>query len=178
MPNTLKHHLPDFTYFFSVRLSDRNSTLLVDEVARLRNAMRMTRARYPFKIDAIAVLPSVIHTIWTLPKGESNAAQRWSMLKTQFARGLPAPLYRSASQARRRDKGIWQYRAWEHLIRDRADFDTHVQMIHESPVQAGLVSAPQDWPHSSVHRFVTTPDARSDAQGPAAAAPARTRNHQ
>ena len=170
MPQYLRRRQSGGTYFFTARLADRSSALLLTEVDRLRDATRQTLARYPFRIDAIAVLPAAIHTIWTLPEGDSDFSRRWSMLKSQFSRGLPDPVSRSAAQRRRRDKGIWQQRFWEHLIRDRADFDTHLQMIHSSPVQAGLCATPPDWPHSSVHRYLA-------AHGPLPSAPGHGRPH-
>lgn len=156
MPNYIRRRAPGGTYFFTARLADRNATLLVDEIDRLRAATRKTMARYPFQIDAIAVLPDVIHTIWTLPDGDANFSLRWRMLKSLFSKALPDPETRTPAQKLRRAKGIWQPRFWEHLIRDEQDFDRHLHMIHASPVQAGLCATPQAWPHSSVHRFAQT----------------------
>jgi len=67
---------------------------------------------------------------------------------------LPASSSRSASKIVRREKGIWQRRYWEHLIRNDADLERHVDYIHFNPVKHGLVSCVADWPHSSFHRYV------------------------
>ena len=130
--------------------------LLCDEIHHLRDATRLTLHQMPFRIEAIVVLPAAIHTIWTLPEGDADYSRRWSLLKSNFSRCVPVAPTRSAAQARKREKGIWQSRFWEHAIRDRADYDRHLQMIHASPVHAGLCATPQDWPHSSVHRYVAT----------------------
>jgi putative transposase len=61
---------------------------------------------------------------------------------------------RSASKARRREKGIWQRRFWEHQIRDEADLNRHIDYIHHNPVKHGLVERVVDWPYSSFHRYV------------------------
>ncbi len=45
------------TYFFTVNLADRNSSLLVDEIDILRNAMSLIIQHHPFTIDAIVILP-------------------------------------------------------------------------------------------------------------------------
>lgn len=156
MPQYIRRRCPGGTYFFTARLADRSGTLLLDQVDLLRQATRQTMARYPFRIEAIVVLPAALHTLWTLPAGDSNYAIRWSMLKGQFSRALPDPVTRSAAQRRRRDKGIWQQRYWEHLIRDPADYEVHLNMIHAAPVQAGLCATPQDWAYSSVHRHVAS----------------------
>ncbi len=49
---------------------------------------------------------------------------------------------------------LWQRRFWEHTIRDATDFSRHVDYIHYNPVKHGYVASPQEWPHSSLHRFV------------------------
>jgi len=38
----------------------------------LRAAFRTVRARHPFAIDAIVVLPDHLHAIWTLPHGDAD----------------------------------------------------------------------------------------------------------
>lgn len=152
MPNYIRAFRPGGTFFFTVRLADRNSDLLVRDVGRLRAATRHTLGFYPFRIDAICVLPNTIHTVWTLPPGDSNFSKRWSLLKSTFSRGQPHSPHRTQTQIARSEKGIWQRRFWEHCIRSAEDLRTHVTMIHTSPVQAGLCPRPEDWPYSSIHR--------------------------
>lgn len=152
MSNSIRAKAPGGTYFFTARLHDRNSDLLVREIDCLRRAMRLTMSRHPFQIDAIVVLPAVIHTIWSLPPDDAEFSNRWGMLKSLFSRDLPAPAYRTQAQVKRGEKGIWQRRFWEHLIRDADDLAAHRQMIHSAPVQAGLVAHPGDWTWTSLHR--------------------------
>jgi putative transposase len=157
MTNEIPKGCSGSTYFFTARLTDRSGTLLVNEIDHLRDATRRTMSRYPFRIDAIAVLPSTIHTLWTLPPDDDDVSVRWSMLKSLFSRGLPSPAYRAPGQIRRGDKGIWQRRFWQHLIGDADDYAAHLAMIHSSPVQAGLCTNPHRWPHSSIHRETQPP---------------------
>lgn len=154
MSNYIRPKRPAAQLFFTVRLLDRHSNLLVTEVERLRAAMRKTRNTMPFEIDEIVVLPSVIHTIWALPEGDTDFSKRWRMLKSHFSRGLPAADDLDPASIRRREKGIWQRRFWEHHLRDDEDLAAHRHMILTAPVQAGLVARPQDWIHSSVHRAI------------------------
>lgn len=154
MPNYIRTPQPGAQLFFTVRLANRNDDLLVREIERLRHATRITRKRHPFEINDIVVLPSVIHTIWTLPSGDADFSTRWRMLKAQFSRGLPTPEHRNPVAIRRGEKGIWQRRFWEHHLKDADDFEAHRQMILKAPVQAGLVRHPQDWSYSSIHRAI------------------------
>jgi putative transposase len=154
MSNYIRPQQPDCKLFFTVRLQNRNSNLLVHEIERLRAATRQTRQTFPFEIDEIVVLPAVIHTIWTLPSGDTDFSKRWRLLKSHFSRGLPAAEDRNASAIKREEKGIWQRRFWEHHLRDDEDLAAHRHMILTAPVQAGLVARPEHWAHSSIHRAI------------------------
>ena len=52
------------------------------------------------------------------------------------------------------ERGIWQRRYWEHLIRDDRDYARHVAYIHFNPVKHGYVDRASDWPTSSIHRYI------------------------
>jgi hypothetical protein len=52
------------------------------------------------------------------------------------------------------ERGLWQRRFWEHLIRDDADYARHIEYCYIDPLKHGLVRRVQDWPHSSFHRDV------------------------
>lgn len=146
--------VPGATWFFTVNLSDRRSTLLTGEIARLRAAAREVRPRYPFRIEAAVALPDHLHAILRLPPGDADFPLRWRYFKTLFVRSLPRTEAIPRNRARRGERGIWQRRYWEHLIRDQADFNAHVDYIHFNPVKHGHVDRVRDWPHSSFHAFV------------------------
>jgi putative transposase len=132
----------------------RRLGLLVDHVDLLRAAFRSARVRHPFDIDAIVVLPDHLHTIWTLPEGDSDFATRWRLIKATFSRGLPQGERVSTSRLRKSERGIWQRRYWEHTLRDEEDLARHADYIHFNPVKHGHVERVQDWPFSSFHRMV------------------------
>jgi putative transposase len=52
------------------------------------------------------------------------------------------------------ERGIWQRRFWEHVIRDERDYELHVDYLHYNPVKHGHVTRVADWPYSSFHRYV------------------------
>ncbi|WP_207209194.1 transposase [Loktanella sp. IMCC34160] len=144
--------VPGGTWFFTVRLADRQSDLLLREVGLLRDCVATAKARWPFDIDAAVILPDHLHMIWTLPEGDADFPKRWRLIKSTFSRHQPPPGLPRDSQLRKGEKGIWQRRFWEHLIRDASDLEAHRRLIHEARVRAGLVPRPDAWPYSSVHR--------------------------
>ncbi|MFC1748568.1 transposase [Pseudomonadota bacterium] len=142
------------TYFFTVNLAERNRSLLVDYVDVLRSVIKTVKSRHRFEIDAMVVLPDHLHTIWTLPEGDADFAKRWALIKAGFSRQLTIAERRPKSRVNKGERGIWQRRYWEHLIRDERDYNNHVDYIHYNPVKHGYVAKPVDWPYSSIHRYI------------------------
>ncbi len=147
-------------YFFTVVIEKRKP-LLVEHIERLRTAFRLCLSRYPFAIEAMVVLPDHLHTLWKLPEGDADFSKRWMVIKRKFSSGLPKGAV-NASMTKKREKGIWQRRYWEHLIRDENDLKRHVDYIHYNPVKHGLATKPGDWEFSSFQRYVTKGLYRND----------------
>ena len=122
--------------------------------ARFVKSVARTREKYPFEIDAFVVLPDHMHAIWTLPPGDADFSIRWRLIKTFFAKPLPKQERRTAVRKARNERGIWQRRFWEHMIRDESDYARHIEYCYINPMKHGLVTRVRDWPHSSFHRDV------------------------
>jgi len=86
MPNYRRAFVPGGSWFFTVNLLDRRSSLLTDQIDALRDATQWARQRYPFHIDAFVVLPDHMHAVWTLPPDDADFSTRWRMIKTRFVR--------------------------------------------------------------------------------------------
>jgi putative transposase len=150
-----RNFIPGGTFFFTVTLNDRQSSALVDHVKSLRAAFRKTRNERPFVVDAIVILPDHLHAIMTLPPGDSDFSGRWQRIKGAFTRSIVAAGV-PVSHDHRGEYALWQKRFWEHTIRDDRDFERCANYIHFNPVKHRLVSSPNAWPFSSLHRFVRT----------------------
>ena len=148
-----RNYLSGGTYFFTVTLADRRSSLLVENVAELREAFRAARRERPFSIDAVVILPDHLPAVFTLPTEDADFSGRWRRIKGHFS----SALIHAGARLKRRPNGdlaLWQGRFWEHTIRNEDDFGRHVEYIHFNPVKHGLVPRVVDWPHSSFHRYV------------------------
>jgi putative transposase len=154
MTNYRRNFVPGGSYFFTVNLAERRLRLLTQHIDLLRHSFRYARARHPFTIEAIVVLPDHLHAIWTLPEEDADFSTRWRLIKSAFSRGLSPDERLSESRAAKAERGIWQRRYWEHTLRDDRDFARHVDYIHFNPVKHGYVARVRDWPHSSFHRMV------------------------
>jgi putative transposase len=152
MPNYRRAFVPGGCYFFTVTLLDRGSRLLVDRIDALNEAIRKTQRRFPFEIDAMVVLPDHLHAVWSLPDGDQDFSVRWRWIKSRFSRSMPDDVPLNPVQQARGERGIWQRRFWEHLIRDERDFRHHVQYCWFNPVKHGYVADAAQWPHSTFRR--------------------------
>lgn len=163
-----RNFVPGGTFFFTVTLRDRRSSVLVDHVDLLRDAFRTTQAAQPFHVDAIVILPEHLHAIWTLPPGDADFSDRWRKIKGAFTRKASEA---GATLARdsRSEYDLWQRRFWEHTVRDDDDLRRCTDYIHYNPVKHGWATSPADWKLSSLHRYVREGTLPSDWGGDGAA---------
>ena len=101
-----RNFVPGGTYFFTVTLADRRSTV-VDQIELLRGAFSAARQERPFAIEAIVILPDHLHAMFTLPPGDADFSGRWRRIKGHFSSALI-----TAGVAMRRslngDLALWQ----------------------------------------------------------------------
>ena len=131
--------IPGATYFFTVNLANRKLSLLVGNIELPKEAIRHVKMTHPYEIAAMVVLPD---------------ATRWARIKAGFSRGLPKNERISKSRQSKGERGLWQRRYWQHLIRDDDDLARHIDYIHYHPVKHGYVSRVADRPHASTHRYI------------------------
>ncbi len=155
MPDYRRAWHPGGTYFLTVNLLQRQGNdLLTRHIDLLRQSVGSVRRRHLFHIHGWVVLPDHLHCVIELPLNDADFATRWWLIKMTFSKALPRTECLSAVRARRGERGIWQRRYWEHLIRDQADFRAHMDYVHVNPLKHGLVTRVADWPYSTFHRLV------------------------
>jgi putative transposase len=159
VPNYRRNYVPGGTYFFTVVTHERRP-ILTSDVGRksLRTAFLKEQKTRPFEVVGVVLLPDHLHTVWTLPSGESDYSLRWARIKELFTRYFLKEGGKeggaTASRRRRRERAVWQRRFWEHTCRDEADLKRCLDYLHWNPVKHGLVARVQEYPWSSFHRFV------------------------
>jgi len=147
-----RFYRPGARYFFTV-VTERRQPILIENIERLRESFRRCLSRHLFEIEAIVILPDHLHSVWRLPETDADFSKRWMVIKRHFSTGLPIGIV-NHSKVKKREKGVWQRRFWEHQIRDDEDWRRHIDYVHFNPVKHNYVEAPQDWPYSSYHQAV------------------------
>jgi len=162
--NDYRHNrVPGQTFFFTVRLHDRSSTLLTDHISAFGQAIRQARSKWPFHVDAWVALPDHAHAIWTLPPGDQDCASRWRAIKIAFSKALA-----KSTPARSADTSIWQRHYLDYAIDSDAEYNRLIDYVHTNPQRHGFCDSSADWPWSSVHRFVSAGMIHPQACAPAA----------
>lgn len=155
MPNYRRVFIKGGTYFFTVVTFERNPIFLnKTAISQLQLCVEIVRHTLPFTVEAFVVLPDHLHSIWTLPSDDDDYSVRWKMIKSSFSRICqPNNNITNISRLKKGERGVWQRRFWEHVIRNEEDYNAHCDYIHYNPVKHGLVKAPDEWEFSSYHTF-------------------------
>lgn len=126
-----RFYYPGATWFFTVNLAERrDNRLLVNQIDLLREAFTHVKTKYPYKMDAVVILPEHLHCLLTLPEGGGDFSTRWGLIKAYFSRRIEKNERISKSRTQRGERGLWLRRFWEHLIRDETDYQQHLDYIH------------------------------------------------
>jgi putative transposase len=147
------------TFFFTVVTYSRRPILTTEQGREyLRSAILAVRKCDPFDLIANVLLPDHWHLVMQLPANDDRYSVRIRKIKREFSRqwilaGLPEATV-TESQHKRRERGIWQPRFWEHSVHDEDDLERCIDYIHWNPRKHGLVRRVRDWKWSSFHRFV------------------------
>ena len=145
---------PGGYYFFTLTLQNRWQDLLVRHIDVLRRAFAEVKQKHPFDIVAVCILPEHLHLLMALPENDCNYPTRLRLIKTKFSKALPKTETLTVSRSKKKERGIWQRRYWEHEIRNQQDLNAHIDYIHFNPVKHGYVNTVGDWPYSYFHRYV------------------------
>jgi len=134
------------TYFFTVVTQERRPIFSEEENVRvLYKAFEKVKRNRPLFMEAFTVMPDHVHCLWTLPDGDSDFSTRWKEIKYRFSISYRGSFRISESMKKKKEKGLWQRRFWEHWIRDQDDLNRHVDYIHYNPVKHGLAKRAIDW---------------------------------
>ena len=170
MANYRRALVPGGTFFFTV-VTHQRRPVFAEPLARqlLRVAFREVKAKRPFHVDAIVLLPDHLHCVWSLPLGDADYPTRWRQIKKRFTQQYLVEGFSetpvSDGRNRQGDRGVWQRRYYEHMVRDEQDLKRCVDYLHLNPVKHRLVERVSDWPWSSFHRYVRLGEYSADWGG-------------
>ena len=79
-------------------------------------------------VDGYTIMPNHIHILLTVKGREEPAAASRDTVVSHFVSTFKRFCNKEYG------KNIWQYRSYDHIIRDQRDFDAHMKYISENPL--------------------------------------------
>jgi putative transposase len=141
-------YIPEAIYFITTNVQDRRDIFAnAQNVAILRQTLRVVQTFHPFQMRAYPFLPDHLHLLLYIT-AVSNISKLLQSVKRNFTRnykaawGINGPLK------------LWQRSFYDYVIRDERDYLNHVDYIHYNPVKHGYVARPEDYPHTSYLEYV------------------------
>ncbi|MCB9113913.1 MAG: transposase [Caldilinea sp.] len=138
-----RYYVPDAIVFITQVVHGRQPIFQHEQhIALLRSVLHHVKKHHPFHMIAYVFLPEHFHLLLR-PLDDATFSDVMQSLKRNFTLD-----YKTMIGINGRMK-FWQKGFWDHVIRDEDDFSNHLDYIHYNPVHHGLVTHPEDWPHSS-----------------------------
>lgn len=129
--------------------------ILIQNIEVLRNSFKYAKNKYDFEIIAISVLKEHCHTIISA-SNPNDVPQIIRTIKFNFSINVSEKFIcqnLSDSAIKRGEKGIWQRRYYDHIIRNEEDLYKHIDYIHYNSMKHYQIT-PKDWKYSSFNKFV------------------------
>lgn len=152
MSNYKRFFLDGFKYVFITIVTYNRQRILIDNIDLLRKSFNYAKTKLNFSIFAAVILQDHLHLILKL-ENEKDFPKIIFLIKNYFSRHITTNLQLPTSQLKRREKGIWQRRYWDHIIRNEKDLNIHLDYIHYNPYKHYNI-APKDWKYSSFNKFI------------------------
>ena len=139
----IRRYFCEGNLYFLTHVTHNRIPILIDNYDLFHEAIE-SKLKKPTSLLAWVVLPDHIHMI--VDPGECDLSILMRQFKLSFS-----TRYRKRSGIR--EGRMWQYRFWDHQIRDESDLKQHLDYIHYNPVKHGLASSSFEWKLSSIHGF-------------------------
>jgi putative transposase len=137
----------DRIFFITARLGRGVAPLSSTERDIVEEYVFGERAARTFLLFGYVVMPDHLHLLMTpLHVGLQNGMHRLKMRtgrRVRTIRGEHGP--------------FWQPRYFDFILRRAGDFWDKLQYIHQNPVEAKLVTSPEEWPWSSAAHYAKRP---------------------
>ena len=119
--------------------------ILISNINLFKESLRYAKTKYLFNIFAIAVMKNHCHLI-ICTKKSAEIPQIIKSIKYYFSSHISDEYVCnniSESAKKRNEKGIWQRRYYDHIIRNEEDLFRHTDYIHFNPMKHYNI-APKD----------------------------------
>lgn len=138
-------YLENHCYFVTVNAFNKRNIFKLDRFKMLYlETLDYCRKKFKFQLFGFVIMRDHIHLLLT-PPGKYTISD-----VMHHVNGVFANKYNKITKNSGR---VIQRKFWEHIIRNKNDFEEKLNYIHNNPVRAGLVKNLEDWKYSSFHNY-------------------------
>lgn len=141
--SNLRRYYKDGSLYFVTNVTLDRAPILLCSASLLLNTLTQKIPRD--QLIAWVILPDHFHAV--IDPGCENLSNLLRRVKLSFS-----SFYRLEHESY--SGRLWQYRFWDHIIRDQDDLNRHIDYVHFNPVKHGYVADPKDWEWSSFRDFL------------------------
>ncbi|MCP5098236.1 MAG: hypothetical protein GY943_22025 [Chloroflexi bacterium] len=95
-------------------------------------------------MDAFCVMSNHAHIVFTPLEKENDS---YHALQT-IMHSLKRYTAREGNKLLKREGAFWQHESYDHVVRNRNEWERIVKYVLNNPVKAGLVERWEDWPYT------------------------------
>jgi putative transposase len=134
----------DRIFFVTTNLARKVAPLIPEERDLILAAIEKQRLRADFLLLGYVIMPTHVHLLFSPQTQNLIRIMRDLKSKTGYA----------IAQRRKVPGPVWQERYFDTIIRQVRNFWQKLEYIHCDPIEAGLVSEPEEWRWSSYRQYV------------------------
>jgi len=148
MPNIKRYYIENAAYFLTTVTKDRIEIFKDIKYCKiLLVTIEYLKLILDYRLYGFCIMPEHVHLI-IHPFGKYNFSYIMMMLKGSFARKI---------NKMNGDKGdIWQKTFYDECIMNSRQLINKLEYIHNNPVEARLVTSPEEYPYSSYNHYIKT----------------------
>ena len=140
----IRRYFKDGDIVFLTHITLNRQPILIDNFNLLWSSINSQQNQHNFDLIAWAILPDHFHILLEYKSDDiSNLMRR---IKLSFS----SKYRKKYNIAKGR---IWQFRFYDHIIRDQEDLNRHIDYIHYNPLKHKLVDEPIKWQYSSFNKY-------------------------
>jgi len=140
----IRRYFKQGNVYFLTHVTHGRIPILIDQFDLVWLAIQSGKEETPFDLIAWVVLPDHLHIV--IDPLDNDLSSLMKRIKLSFSTSYRKRVSMRAGR-------VWQYRFWDHIIRDQQDFNRHIDYVHYNPVKHGLAANPFQWDYSSFHRY-------------------------
>ena len=141
---------------FITFVTQNRNEILIDNINILRNSFKFSKIKFKYEVIGIVILKEHCHILLSA-EDQKDIPQIIRAIKFNFSKNISEEyltnIELSPSAKKRGEKGIWQRRYYDHVIRNKEDLYKHLDYIHYNPTKHYNI-APKNWKYSSFYKFV------------------------